>query len=311
MRSSRSSSEPARVGKQLCPWTRCCTAGYTGGRCSRAARSSRSCARRSTPAAPSAAIRSGSGSPRAAPARGARPVRRPVLPPGARVPARRERAPLELSRRATSASSSPRASTRRRRAASRAATSRTPSCSSASARASASRATAMVDGRAAPHDRGADRLVRALDPASVRSSRAPRRRTSRPRARCRARSVPSRGRSSATTAARATQVAFWDVHEHADREHSAIGDHVVVRLATTPGAAGRRAPRRRALARALVAVLRRHRSAPPISSASALSRRRSRCAPPRPVASPRSASFTRSSGRRAEIISSSRSWPLR
>ena len=30
------------------------------------------------------------------------------------------------------------------------------------------------------------------------------------------------------------QVAFWDVHEQADREHSAVGDHVVVRLATTP-----------------------------------------------------------------------------
>ncbi|HJQ82953.1 MAG TPA: iron-containing redox enzyme family protein [Candidatus Binatia bacterium] len=30
------------------------------------------------------------------------------------------------------------------------------------------------------------------------------------------------------------EVAFWDVHEQADREHSAIGDHVVVRLATTP-----------------------------------------------------------------------------
>jgi len=29
------------------------------------------------------------------------------------------------------------------------------------------------------------------------------------------------------------QVAFWDVHEQADREHSAIGDHVVIRLATT------------------------------------------------------------------------------
>ena len=29
------------------------------------------------------------------------------------------------------------------------------------------------------------------------------------------------------------QVAFWDVHEHADREHSAVGDHVVVRMATT------------------------------------------------------------------------------
>jgi pyrroloquinoline-quinone synthase len=30
------------------------------------------------------------------------------------------------------------------------------------------------------------------------------------------------------------QVAFWDVHEDADREHSAIGDHIVVRLARTP-----------------------------------------------------------------------------
>jgi len=30
------------------------------------------------------------------------------------------------------------------------------------------------------------------------------------------------------------QVAFWDVHEQADREHSAVGDHIVVRLATTP-----------------------------------------------------------------------------
>jgi pyrroloquinoline-quinone synthase len=29
------------------------------------------------------------------------------------------------------------------------------------------------------------------------------------------------------------QVAFWDVHEQADRDHSAIGDHVVVRLATS------------------------------------------------------------------------------
>src|SRR2546422_8462098 len=29
------------------------------------------------------------------------------------------------------------------------------------------------------------------------------------------------------------QVAFWDVHEQADREHSAVGDHIVVRLATT------------------------------------------------------------------------------
>jgi len=30
------------------------------------------------------------------------------------------------------------------------------------------------------------------------------------------------------------QVAFWDVHEHADRDHSAVGDHIVIRLATTP-----------------------------------------------------------------------------
>ena len=30
------------------------------------------------------------------------------------------------------------------------------------------------------------------------------------------------------------QVAFWDVHEHADREHSAVGDHIVVRMAVTP-----------------------------------------------------------------------------
>jgi pyrroloquinoline-quinone synthase len=29
------------------------------------------------------------------------------------------------------------------------------------------------------------------------------------------------------------QVGFWDVHEEADREHSDIGDHVVVRFATT------------------------------------------------------------------------------
>jgi pyrroloquinoline-quinone synthase len=29
------------------------------------------------------------------------------------------------------------------------------------------------------------------------------------------------------------QVAFWDIHEQADREHSAIGDHVVIRLATS------------------------------------------------------------------------------
>ncbi len=29
------------------------------------------------------------------------------------------------------------------------------------------------------------------------------------------------------------QVAFWDVHEIADREHSDVGDHIVVRFATT------------------------------------------------------------------------------
>ena len=44
------------------------------------------------------------------------------------------------------------------------------------------------------------------------------------------------------------QVAFWDVHEHADREHSAIGDHVVVRLATTPAL---QADVRRAVTRSL------------------------------------------------------------
>jgi pyrroloquinoline-quinone synthase len=44
------------------------------------------------------------------------------------------------------------------------------------------------------------------------------------------------------------QVAFWDVHEQADREHSAIGDHVVVRLATTPTL---QADVRRAVARSL------------------------------------------------------------
>jgi pyrroloquinoline-quinone synthase len=44
------------------------------------------------------------------------------------------------------------------------------------------------------------------------------------------------------------QVAFWDVHEQADREHSAIGDHVVVRLATTPAL---QADVRRAIARSL------------------------------------------------------------
>ncbi len=43
-------------------------------------------------------------------------------------------------------------------------------------------------------------------------------------------------------------VAFWDVHEQADREHSAIGDHIVVRLATTPGL---QADVRRAVARSL------------------------------------------------------------
>jgi pyrroloquinoline-quinone synthase len=44
------------------------------------------------------------------------------------------------------------------------------------------------------------------------------------------------------------QVAFWDVHEQADREHSAIGDHVVVRLARTPAL---EADVRRAVARSL------------------------------------------------------------
>ena len=44
------------------------------------------------------------------------------------------------------------------------------------------------------------------------------------------------------------EVAFWDVHEHADREHSAVGDHIVVRLATTPPL---QADVRRAVARSL------------------------------------------------------------
>ena len=29
------------------------------------------------------------------------------------------------------------------------------------------------------------------------------------------------------------QVAFWDIHETADRDHSDIGDHIVVRFATS------------------------------------------------------------------------------
>src|SRR5947199_3516598 len=44
------------------------------------------------------------------------------------------------------------------------------------------------------------------------------------------------------------QGAFWDLHEQADREHSAIGDHIVVRLATTPEL---QAGVRRAVARSL------------------------------------------------------------
>jgi pyrroloquinoline-quinone synthase len=46
----------------------------------------------------------------------------------------------------------------------------------------------------------------------------------------------------------AEQVAFWDVHEHADRDHSAVGDHIVVRLATT---AALQSDVRRAVARSL------------------------------------------------------------
>src|SRR5881397_4155908 len=46
----------------------------------------------------------------------------------------------------------------------------------------------------------------------------------------------------------ADQVASWDIHEQADREHSAIGDHIVVRLATTPEL---QADVRRAVARSL------------------------------------------------------------
>src|SRR5205823_15109622 len=30
------------------------------------------------------------------------------------------------------------------------------------------------------------------------------------------------------------QVAFWDVHELADAEHSDVGDHIVIKGATTP-----------------------------------------------------------------------------
>ena len=51
--------------------------------------------------------------------------------------------------------------------------------------------------------------------------------------RCRVRSVPSRALEQHYGSTR-VQVAFWDVHEQADREHSVIGDHIVVRLATTP-----------------------------------------------------------------------------
>ena len=44
------------------------------------------------------------------------------------------------------------------------------------------------------------------------------------------------------------QVAFWDIHEEADRDHSSTGDHVVVRLATTPAL---QADVRRAVTRSL------------------------------------------------------------
>jgi len=55
----------------------------------------------------------------------------------------------------------------------------------------------------------------------------------RSRAAIRASSNPSPGRST-TLRLHAPQVAFRDIHERADRDHSAIGDHVVVRLATSP-----------------------------------------------------------------------------
>ena len=65
--------------------------------------------------------------------------------------------------------------------------------------------------------------------------------------RCRVRSVPSRALEQHYGSTR-VQVAFWDVHEQADREHSVIGDHIVVRLATTPQL---QADVRRAVARSL------------------------------------------------------------
>ena len=39
-------------------------------------------------------------------------------------------------------------------------------------------------------------------------------------------------RASSSTTALSEAVAFWDIHEMADAEHSAVGDHIVVRHAT-------------------------------------------------------------------------------
>jgi hypothetical protein len=83
---------------------------------------------------------------------------------------------------------------------------------------------------------------------SDRSSRAPRRPTSPRKGRYRAPSVLFARALERHYGCTPAQVAFWDIHEQADRDHSAIGDHVVVRLATSPAL---QADVRRAVTRSL------------------------------------------------------------
>ena len=100
-------------------------------------------------------------------------------------------------------------------------------------RAVGTRRAAMVDGDPLPGTAAPDRLVRALDHAALLHRGAA------------ATNLAAEGQVPGAFAplARALekhyglsreQVAFWDVHEEADREHSDIGDHVVIRYATSP-----------------------------------------------------------------------------
>jgi pyrroloquinoline-quinone synthase len=107
-----------------------------------------------------------------------------------------------------------------------------PSSSSASARASASRGASFSKRSLSPARRRSF-ICSSRRRVTTRSWKAPQRSTSAAEGQVPGAFAPFARALEKHYGLTREQVAFWDIHEEADREHSDVGDHIVARYATT------------------------------------------------------------------------------